>query len=95
MASKACNSAGGLSDVHNMCAYVDPRSGNAYHLDRLGGCRGSTRKLLRWVTNNSETGYEPVPTFESGCNPGNRLGLCDKSMLGMCEAGHVGRFAVC
>ena len=25
----------------------------------------------------------------------NCLGLCDKSMFGMCVAGHVGRFAVC
>ena len=68
---------------------------NAYHLVRLGGCRGSTRKLLRWVTNRDGTGYEAAPTFESGCNTSNCLGFCDKSMFGMCAAGHVARFAVC
>ena len=31
---------------------------NAYHLVRLGGCRGSTRKLLRWVTNRDGSAGE-------------------------------------
>ena len=43
---------------------------NAYHLVRLGGCRGATRKLLRWITNRDGSGYDPAPTFESGCGPG-------------------------
>ena len=79
-----------------LCALIWVRDlCNAYHLVRLGGCRGSTRKLLRWVTNHDGSGYEAAPTFESGCGPGNCLGMCDKSMFGMCVAGHVGRFAVC
>mmetsp|Transcript_41001 Transcript_41001/g.85559 ORF Transcript_41001/g.85559 Transcript_41001/m.85559 type:complete len:1077 (-) Transcript_41001:1365-4595(-) len=68
---------------------------NAYHLVRLGGCRGRTRRLLRWITNPDGTGYVPAPTFQSGCGPGDCLGLCDKSMFGLCIEGHVSRFAVC
>ena len=68
---------------------------NAYHLVRLGGCRGRTQKLLRWITNPDGTGYVPAPTFRSGCGPGDCLGLCDKSMFGLCVDGHVSRFAVC
>jgi hypothetical protein len=67
---------------------------NAYHLVRLGGCRGRTQKLLRWITNDDGTGYVPAPTFRSGCGPGDCLGFCDESMFGMCAAGHVARFAV-
>ena len=67
---------------------------NAYHLVRLGGCRGKTKKLLRWITNSDGTGYVPAATFRSGCSPGDCLGMCDKSMFGLCVAGHVGRFAV-
>ena len=61
----------------------------------LDGCRGSMRRLLRRFTNHGGSGYEAVQTFVSGCDPRNCLGLCDKSMLGICVAGHVGRFAVC
>ena len=68
---------------------------NAYHLVRLGGCRGQTRKLRRWITNPSGTGYVSAPTFQSGCGPGDCLGFCDKSMFGLCVDGHVSRFAVC
>ena len=79
-----------------LCALIWVRDlCNAYHLVRLGGCRGSTRKLLRWITNHDGTGYEPAPTFESGCGPGSCLGMCDKAMFGMCVAGQVSRFAVC
>ncbi len=67
---------------------------NAYHLVRLGGCRGRTRKLLRWITNDDGTGYVPAPTYRSGCGPGDCLGICDKSMFGFCVAGHVAWFAV-
>ncbi len=67
---------------------------NAYHLVRLGGCRGKTQKLLGWITNSDGTGYVPAATFRSGCSPGDCLGMCDKSMFGLCVAGHVGRFAV-
>ena len=67
---------------------------NAYHLVRLGGCRGSTRKLLRWSTNQDGTGYVAAPALESGCGPGSCLGLCDKAMFGLCAAGQVSRFAV-
>ena len=78
-----------------LCALMWIRDlSNAYHLVRLGGCRGGTRKLLRWITNRDGTGYDPAPTFESGCGPGSCLGFCDKSMFGMCAAGVVGRFAV-
>ena len=68
---------------------------NAYHLVRLGGCRGRTRRLLRWITNADGTGYVPAPTFQSGCSPGDCLGFCDKSMFGLCIEGNVSRFAVC
>jgi hypothetical protein len=68
---------------------------NAYRLVRLGGCRGWTQKLLRWITEDGRgTGYVPSPTFRSGCGPGDCLGVCDKSIFGMCVAGHVARFAV-
>ena len=67
---------------------------NAYHLVRLGGCRGRTERLLRWITNALGTGYVPAPTFRSGCGPGDCLGVCDKSMFGICAAGHICRFAV-
>ena len=67
---------------------------NAYHLVRLGGCRGKTRKLLRWITTQDGTGYVAAPTFESGCWPGSCLWLCDKAMFGLCAAGQVSRFAV-
>ena len=55
-----------------------------------------TKKLLRWirVTNAAGTGYEPQETCRSGCGPGCCLGICDKSMFGICAGGHVGRFAV-
>ena len=65
----------------------------AYHLVRLGGCRGNTRYLTRWVTNHSKTGYMPVRTIQTGCGPGDCLGWCDKSLMALCVAGHVGRFA--
>jgi hypothetical protein len=65
----------------------------AYHLVRLGGCRGNTRYLVRWVTNHSRTGYMPVRTIQTGCGPGDCLGWCDKSLMALCVAGHVGRFA--
>ena len=68
---------------------------NAYHLIRLGGCRGRTQRLLRWITNSDGTGYVPAPTFRSGCSPSDCLGMCDKSMFGLCIEGHVSRFAVC
>ena len=68
---------------------------NAYHLVRLGGCRGSTRKLTRWITKLDGTGYESAPTFQSGCGPGNCLGICDNACFGICADGQVGRFAVC
>ena len=67
---------------------------NAYHLIRLGGCRGRTTKLVRWITNESGTGYVPAPTFRSGCGAGDCLGVCDKSMFGMSAGGHISRFAV-
>jgi len=67
---------------------------NAYHLVRLGGCRGRTKRLVRWITNDAGTGYVPADTFQSGCGPGSCLGLCDKSMFGICVCGHVSRFAV-
>ena len=34
---------------------------NAYHLIRLGGCRGRTTKLVRWITNEAGPGYVPAP----------------------------------
>ena len=49
---------------------------------------------MLWITNHDGTGYDPAPTFESGCGPGSCCGFCDKSMFGMCAAGVVGRFAV-
>jgi hypothetical protein len=67
---------------------------NAYHLVRLGGCRGRTERLLRWITNAASTGYMPTPTFRSGCSPADCLGCCDKAMFGICVEGHVMRFAV-
>ena len=79
-----------------LCALMWIRDlSNAYHLVRLGGCRGQTRRLVRWITNSNGTGYEPAPTFQSGCGPGDCLGFCDKSMFGLCVDGQVGRFAVC
>ena len=42
---------------------------NAYHLVRLGGCRGRTKRLVRWITNDAGTGYVPADTFQSGCGP--------------------------
>ena len=78
-----------------VCAMIWIRDlANAYHLIRLGGCRGTTTKLLRWITNDEGSGYVPAPTFRSGCGPGDCLGVCDKAMFGMCVAGHVARFAV-
>ena len=68
---------------------------NVYHLVRLGCCRGQTRKLLRWITNQDGSGYEAAPTFQSGCGPGSCLGFCDKAIFGMCVAGQVSRFALC
>ena len=65
---------------------------NAYHLIRLGGCRGRTTKLVRWITNEAGTGYVPAPTFRSGCGAGDCLGVCDKSMFGMSAGGHISRF---
>ena len=82
--------------ILTLCALIWVRDlCNAYHLVRLGGCRGKTRRLLRWITNPDGTGYVPAPTFQSGCGPGDCLGLCDKSMFGLCVEGNVSRFAVC
>ena len=67
---------------------------NAYHLVRLGGCRGRTKRLVRWITNDARTGYVPADTSQSGCGSGSCLGLCDKSMFSICVCSHVARFAV-
>ena len=79
-----------------VCALIWTRDlSNAYHLVRLGGCRGRTQKLLRWITNADGTGYVPAPTIRSGCGPGDCLGFCDKSMFSLCvaEMSVVSRFA--
>ena len=65
----------------------------AYHLIRYSGCRGTTRYLIRWITNDVKAGYVARRTIQSGCGPGDCLGFCDKSLIAFCIGGHVGRFA--
>ena len=65
----------------------------AYHLIRYSGCRGTTRYLIRWITNYVKAGYVARRTIQSGCGPGDCLGFCDKSLIAFCIGGHVGRFA--
>ena len=68
---------------------------NAYHLTQLMGCHRGLTRYVRWVTKEDGSVYEPRPAYRMGCDPGSCLGMCDKSMFGICVAGHVCRFAVC
>jgi hypothetical protein len=65
----------------------------AYHLVRYSGCRGDARYLIWWITNYAKTGYVAKRTMQSGCSPADCLGFCDKSLMAICVAGHVGRFS--
>jgi hypothetical protein len=46
----------------------------AYHLEQLGGCRGTSRYLVRWITNHSKTGYKAARFIQSGFGPWIALG---------------------
>ena len=67
----------------------------AYHfkLIRYSGCRSTTRYLIRWITNLCKNRLVARRTIQSGCGPGDCLGFCDKSLMAICVAGHVGWFA--
>ena len=38
----------------------------AYHLIRYSGCRGTTRYLIRWITNYAKTGYVHGARYSPG-----------------------------
>jgi hypothetical protein len=64
----------------------------AYHLVRYSGCRVDTRYLVRRTTNHAQSEYVARRTMQSGCDPGDCLGWCNKSLMALCVEGHVGRF---
>ena len=65
----------------------------AYYNGLLGGCGYPARIVVRWVISESGTCYAPLRSPQFGCGPGGCGGWCDKSLGGVCLAGHVMRFS--